>query len=125
MQNTKQNEIAIEAELTVPLGELALYVLKKEEDVSTLVNILDNRPEVANKELERICREDLPELQDNSVTVEKVEYDYVDSSNLDFGVAYFKITLTGTFEALKKLAGMHDELFGFDWNNYRSSKLSA
>ncbi len=123
MQNTTENKITIEAELAIPLGELATYLFENEKNDALILAMIDNHPNTVKSEVEKICKERINGIY--GLRVEKIEFDYVDSKSLDFGVAYFKAKLTGTKKALKKVAGNEDKLFQFDWNHYQKTKLKA
>jgi hypothetical protein len=115
-KHTTQNEadrITIEAELPVPLEELALYTLPKKVDATEIVNLLDTKPHVANYVIGKTAKRIISNKK-LDVKLKNLEYDYMDSSKLSHGVAYFKVTLEGTEKALKKIAG-EDRVFSFDW----------
>src|ERR1019366_9299796 len=120
MQKTKTENIIIEAELPVPLGELAIYALPKKEDVSAIVGLLDNKPYTANFEMTKIVKGIIRKKKLN-LKLLKLEYDYSDSNSIDFGVAYFKARLEGMEKNLKRIAG-ENKVFDFNWEEYKKQK---
>jgi hypothetical protein len=120
MQKTKTENIIIEAELPVPLGELAIYALPKKEDVSAIVGLLDNKPYTANFVMTKIVKGIIRKKKLN-LKLLKLEYDYSDSNSIDFGVAYFKARLEGMEKNLKRIAG-ENKVFDFNWEEYKKQK---
>jgi hypothetical protein len=113
MNKTKQEKIRIEAELEIPLGELAIYLLKPGEDSSLVVNLLETKAEYANNEITKIVKNILSKKATN-VTLHTLELDYCDSGNISHGAGIFCVTLSGTESDLRKVAGENNVLF-FDW----------
>lgn len=117
-QNSKQKQIAIEAELPISLSELARYTLtKKGESEEKIITVLDENPSRANRAMKRIARKAISDKK-AKVQLKELEFDYMDSARMWHGVAYFKATLKGTEEELKKIAG-EDKLFLHDWNEQK------
>jgi len=112
-QNPKEKKISIEAQLPVPLGELATYALPKKANEEEIVPLLDAKPHVANYVMGKIARSILRKKK-AKVKLLNLEHAYNDSQKLIHGVAYFKVTLEGTEKALRRVAG-EDKLFEFDW----------
>ncbi len=109
----KPKKIIINAELTVPLGELATYTFPKKEGLLDIVELLDKKPYIVNCIIEKIVR-GIIKKKKLDVKIKKLEYNYSDSNNIDFGVAYFKANLKGTEKNLKRIAG-ENRIFFFDW----------
>lgn len=110
----KNKKITIEAELPIPLEELAIYVLDKGQDESLVTGLIDKNPNKVNSIMEKEVREFLEEKKLN-ITLKELKHQYNDSFNLTHGVAYFSAKLKGTEEELKEIAG-DDKEFIFDWN---------
>ena len=112
-QNPENKKVTIVAEFPVPLGELAIYALPKKEDKSKIFDLLTTKPQIANYAVGKITRAILRKKK-VEVKLKNLEHYYNDSQNLTHGVAYFKVTLEGTENALRKIAGSN-KLFVFDW----------
>jgi len=119
---TKERIITINAELSLPLGELAIYTLKKGENESDLLNLLFNKPEVVNTIVRKIINEILKKKK-TEVKLKELKFDYNDSDNFSHGASYFKITLRGTKKGLRKISG-ENKLFFFDWDEYEQNTNS-
>lgn len=115
----KLKTIIIEAELAVPLDELAIYTLPKKEDASSIVELLNKKPDIANFIIEKIARKIIRKKK-LDLKLEKLEFDYNDLDSIERGMAYFKVKLEGTEKNLKRIAG-ENRLFFFDWNARRAS----
>ena len=122
MQNTaKEKTITIEAELVIPLGELAIYLLVRGQDEAEVNKVLYQAEAKANKEIKKIAQEVLIEKK-SEVKLNKLKFDYNDSDNISHGTAYFKVKLEGTEKALRKIAG-ENKVFEYDWEEL-GKKLS-
>ena len=115
LSGIKQSEIEIEGELPVPLGELFIYVKRKGEKEEDIVSILDEDPERVISEVKKIVNEIIKKKKLN-VSVLDIEHAYNDSDNVDSGVAYFGIKLSGLKTDLKKIAG-ENKTVEFDWES--------
>ena len=121
--NSKEKIMTIEAELPIPLGELAVYLLKRGRDGSRLLDILYNKPEIGNIKVKKIIKEIICKKK-FKIQIKELNFDYNDSDNLSHGVSYFKVKLKGTENELKKVAG-EDKICFFDWENHKESIDSA
>lgn len=109
----KEKRITINAVLAMPLGELAIYVLKKGENDSVLLDLVYNKTKKVNTKIKKITEEVLSEKKSN-VKIEKLNFDYNDSDRISHGASYFNVKLRGTEKELRKVAG-EDTIFEFDW----------
>lgn len=124
MQNKKPEQektIGIEAELVIPLGELAIYLLVKGQDETEVNKILYETEEKANKEIKKIAKSVLVERR-SEAEITHLKFEYNDSDNISHGVAYFKVKLQGTEKELRKIAG-EDKVFEYDWKEHYKLKL--
>lgn len=124
MQNKnteKEKTIIITAELVIPLGELAIYLLVKGEDPELVKTILYQAQEKANKEIKKIAKSVLVDRK-SEVKLNHLKFDYNDSDNISHGAAYFKVKLQGTEKELRKIAG-EDKVFEYDWEDHEKLKL--
>ncbi|HTA26992.1 MAG TPA: hypothetical protein VK809_04350 [Bacteroidia bacterium] len=113
MPKTQQEKISLQGELEIPLGELAVYLLKPGEESSHVVNVLETKTEYVNNEITKIVKNILSKKVKN-VTLHSLEFDYCDSGNINHGAGIFCATLSGMENDLRKVAG-DDKLFYFDW----------
>ena len=120
MKNKIQEKIIIQAELEVPLGELATYTSPKKEGLSTIVDLLDKKPYIVNCIIERIVRRIIKKKK-LDVKIKKLEFDYYDSEVIDIGTAYFKTNLKGIGKNLRRIAG-ENRVFFFDWEENKILK---
>ena len=118
----KEKTISIEAELGIPLGELAIYLLVKGQDESEVNTMLYQTEAKANKEIKKIAQEVLIKKK-SEAKLKYLKFDYSDSDNISDGVAYFKVKLEGTEKALRKIAG-ENKVFEYDWKEHEQTKLS-
>ena len=118
----KEKSIIIEAELVIPLGELAIYLLVKGEDETEVNNVLYQTEEKANKVIKKIAQEVLIKKK-SEVKLNKLKFDYNDSDNISNGTAYFKVKIEGIEKALRKIAG-ENKVFEYDWEEHEKTKLS-
>lgn len=107
--------LSIKAELEIPLGELAIYLLKPGEDASAIVNLLETKQEFADAEMTKLVR-NIVYKKTKKVTLVSLNLDYCDSGNVSHGAAIFCSKLIGTERELRKVAG-EDKLFVFDWKD--------
>ena len=121
--NLKEKIITIEAELPVPLGELVIYILKRNEDGSRLLELLYNKPEIVNIKVKKIIKEIICKKKWN-IKLKDLKFDYNDSDNFSHGASYFNMKLKGTEIELKKIAG-EDKICFFDWKENKESIDSA
>ncbi len=98
----------LEAELSVALEELAMYIIKEEEQITDITKILEKETGRADKEIRDVMGEVIRAKQ-WEVKLKSVQFDYCDSDNLTHGVAYFKVKLQGEKQVLERIA--KDELF--------------
>lgn len=123
MKNKIQEKIIlIKAELVIPLGELAVYLLVKGEGEAEVNTVLYKEETKANNEIKKIVQEVLIEKK-SEVKLKYLKFDYNDSDNISHGTAYFKVKLEGTEKALKKIAG-EDKVFEYDWEEHEKTKLA-
>ena len=115
LSGVKKNEMEIDAELPIPLGELFIYIKRKAEKEEDVTDILDNEPERAIAEITKIVNSIIKKKKVN-VKVLEIEHSYNDSYNVTHGVAYFSIKLSGTKADLKKIAGEDKEIV-YDWED--------
>ncbi len=113
MKQIPDKKIRIEAELPIPLGELATYISPKKEGVASIAELLEKKPHIPNSILLKFVSK-IIKRKKFSVNIEKIEFDYCDSERIERGVAYFNAILTGTEKELRKVAG-EDRIFFFDW----------
>ena len=110
-KNTADKKISIETELTLSFSKLAPKALPEFKEA--VVNLLKAKPDIINCKVEKIVRKIIGKKKlDLKLTA--VEHAYNDSENLTHGGAHFKVTLEGTENALRKVAG-ENRLFFFDW----------
>ena len=109
----KSKEITIDASLIIPLGELAIYILKRGEKDSCLLDLLFNKPEVVNIKIKKIINEIILKKKAD-IKLKELKFDYNDSDKFSIGASYFYVKLKGTEKELKKIAG-EDKTFFFDW----------
>ena len=122
-KNTKKEKtISIGAELVIPLGELAIYLLVKGQDESEVNNVLYKTEAKANREIKKIAKSVLVEKK-SEVKLNRLKFEYNDSDNISHGAAYFKVKLEGIEKALRKIAG-EDKVFEYDWEEHEKIKLS-
>lgn len=124
MQNKnteKEKTITITAELVIPLGELAIYLLVKGQDETEVNKVLYETEEKANMEIKKIAKSVLVERR-SEAEITHLKFDYNDSDNLSHGAAYFKVKLQGTEKELRKIAG-EDKVFEYDWEEHEKLKL--
>ena len=121
--NSKEKIITIEAELPIPLGELAIYVIKRKEDDSKLLDLLYNKPEIVNIKVKKIIKEIICKKKWN-IKLKDLKFDYNDSDNFSHGASYFNVNLKGSEKELKKIAGENRICF-FDWNENQKTINSA
>ena len=118
----KEKTIIIEAELVIPLGELAIYLLVKGQDETEVNKVLYETEEKANKEIKKIAQSVLVERK-SEAEIKRLKFEYNDSDNISHGAAYFKVKLQGIEKALRKIAG-EDKVFEYDWEEHEQTKLS-
>lgn len=125
MQKKKEIEktTTINAELVIPLGELAIYVLPKKENASSIVELLNTKPQVANFILEKMARVIIKKKKID-LKLMKLIFNYYDNETIERGTAYFKATLNGTERALRKMAG-ENKMFEYDWSEHQKNSESA
>ena len=114
LSGVKSEEMEIEAEFPVPLGEIFIYLKRKGEKEEDIVDILENEPERGNAEMKKIANS-IIRKKNLKIKVLEVEHSYNDSSNITHGVAYFKIKLSGAKKDLKRIAGENKEI-EYDWD---------
>jgi len=113
-----EKEIEIETEFPIPLEELAMEIIPKEEDLTGINEILHKHPDKANEAVTKMLN-DLIKEEKWEVKVKDVKFDYNDSDNLTHGASYFKVKLQGTEKALRKIAGP-DKIFIYEWQENES-----
>ena len=120
-QNSKEEKIIITARLPIPLDELPSLVLKKGEEASRIIALLDNNPKRISR---KICRRIKPMLHEENphVEINEFRFDYCDSSNITHGIAYFTAILEGTEIDLREIAGDREKLFLYDWSAVNATK---
>lgn len=117
MKNKIQEKIiVIDAELVIPLGELAIYLLVKGEEETKVNTLLYHEEAKVNKEIKKIVQSVLIEKK-SEAKLKYLMFDYSDSDNITHGVAYFKVKIEGTEKVLRKIAG-EDKVFEYDWEEY-------
>jgi hypothetical protein len=108
MQKTKNKKIkrlkllTEEFEMPVPLEELAVYIIGEEKATSRIKKLLASKPDKINHVVKTMLL-DMIEIKDWKIDVESVKFDYCDSQDVTFGIAYFKVMFQGTRQALKQL----------------------
>ncbi len=112
-KNLKERKITIEASLIIPLGELAVYVLKRKKIDTILLDLLHSKPELVNIKVNRIVKKVILEKKSAAI-LKELKFEYNDSDKIIYGAAYFNVTLKGTEKELKKIAG-ENKMFSFDW----------
>ncbi|MFZ2205493.1 MAG: hypothetical protein WAV23_02800 [Minisyncoccia bacterium] len=118
----KEKTITIEAELAIPLGELAIYLLVRGQDEAEVNTVLYQTEEKANKEIRKIAKEVLIKKK-SEVKLKYLKFDYNDSDKISHGVAYFKVKIEGTEKALRKIAG-EDRIFEYDWEEHNKTNIN-
>lgn len=113
-KSNPKEKITIEAELPIPLGELAIYILRRGEDSSRLLDILFNKPETVNIKVKKIIREIICKKKLN-IEIKELKFEYNDSDNFSHGASYFAVKLKGIKRELKRIAGENRICF-YDWN---------
>jgi hypothetical protein len=117
-----EEKISIKAELEIPLGELAIYLLKPGEDAFDVVSLLEIKQEFADAEMTKLVRNILFK-KTKRVNLVSLNLDYCDSGNISHGAAIFCSRLIGTEIELRKVAG-EDKLFAFDWKDGSHSVIT-
>lgn len=115
LSGVKQSEIEIEGELPIPLGELFIYIKRKGDKEEDIVSILDKEPVRVIAEVKKIVNEIIKKKKLH-ITILDLEHAYNDSDNIDTGVAYFGIKLSGLKADLKKIAG-EGKTIEYDWES--------
>lgn len=115
LSGAKHSETEIEGELPIPLGELFIYVKRKGDKEEDIVSILDKEPERVIAEVNKIVNEIIKKKKLH-ITILDLEHAYNDSDNVDTGVAYFGIKLSGLKADLKKIAG-EGKTIEYDWES--------
>ena len=121
-KSEKEKMIIIEAELVIPLGELAIYLLVRGKDEAEINNVLYQTEAKANKEIKKIAQSVLIEKK-SEAKLKYLKFDYNDSDNISHGAAYFKVKLEGTEKVLRKISG-EDKVFEYDWEENEKTKLA-
>lgn len=107
-------KMEIETEFGLPLEELAIeYFEKKKQLYPTIVDVLDNEPDKVIPAVKRMVEAEVKHVKAD-VTVEKVEFNEMDSANLSYGAAYFSVWLKGISSELRKVAG-DNKLLLYEW----------
>lgn len=112
IKNEKQ--LTIETELAISLGELAIYVIRKDETESQIVELLNSNPKRVNFQIKKTLKEILREKK-TGLEIKTLRFDYYDSKNISHGVAYFKVKIIGTKRELKKVAG-ENKILLYNWS---------
>ena len=116
----KKRKITINASLAIPLGELAIYILKRGEDNSILLELLHNKPRPVNVKMTEIVRKMLSDEKPN-VKLKELYFVYNDSDNFSHGASYFDVKLRGTESDLRAITG-DDKFFSLNWEDNRWNK---
>ena len=114
-KNLNNKKITIQTQLAVPLGELATYILKPNQNSLEIVNILESDPKPIETNLIEIIG-DVISVQTNKVQIISLKFDYMDTRDLSTGTAYFNVILNGKENALRKVTS-DDGFFLYDWDD--------
>ena len=118
----KENKITIDSMYIIPLEDLVMQVLVKEEEISLLLDYLYKSPKI----IERIIRKTVKRIlhfQKTDVRLKGLNFAYNDSNNITHGVSYFKVSLKGDEKELRKVAGK-DKSFFFDWEENKQIQVA-
>lgn len=110
-KSSSEKTIEIEAELGMPLEELAMEFFEEENDFPQIVDLLDNDPKKVEQVVLKFAQN---EVRKKDIKVLELKFEQMDSGNIWHGAAYFKVKLQGTKKQLKRVAG-DDKLFFYDW----------
>jgi hypothetical protein len=110
-KTTNDSNLFIQAEIAIPLGELAIYMKVNE---SKIVSALYHQWDEVKDKIKDTVKEALNK-RDKETKLISLLLEYLDSENIDYGVAYFSVILEGKESALREIAGDEDNLFQFDW----------
>ena len=109
----KENKIIIDSMYIIPLEDLIMQVLVKEEEISILLDYLYKSPKIVERIIKKAVKRIL-HYQNTDVKIRGLSFAYNDSNNITHGASYFKVVLKGEEQELKKIAGK-DKSFFFDW----------
>ncbi len=119
-KNIKENRITIDSMYIIPLEDLVMQVLVREEEIALLLDYLNKSPKI----VERIIRKAVKRIlhfQKTDVRLKGLNFAYNDSNNITHGASYFNVTLKGEEKRLKEIAGK-DKSFFFDWEVHEKYK---
>jgi hypothetical protein len=109
----QKRKITINATLAIPLGELAIYVLKRGEDNSKLLDLLHSKPKQVNVRMAEVVRKMLTDEESN-IRLKELYFAYYDSDDFSHGASYFDAKLRGRERDLRAITG-DDKFFSFNW----------
>jgi len=110
---SKDKAITLKTELGIPLEELAMEFVREGEPKEEIINIIDNKTKLVEKEVSKMAEAAIEEDGLN-ITVKSVKFSQMDSNKISTGAAYFDVVLEGVKSELKKIAG-EDKLFYCEW----------
>lgn len=110
---SKDKSITLKTELGIPLEELAMEFVKEGEPKEEIINIIDNKTKLVEKEVTKMAEAAIEE-EGLNITVRSVKFIQMDSNKISTGAAYFDVVLEGVKSELKKIAG-EDKLFYCEW----------
>ena len=118
----QERKITIDSIYIIPLEELVMQVLVREEEISMLLDYLYKSPKI----VERIIRKAVKRIlhfQNTDVRLRGLNFAYNDSNNISHGASYFKVSLKGDENELRKVAGK-DKSFFFDWEENKQLQVA-
>ena len=109
----EERKITIDSMYIIPLEDLVMQVLVKEEEISMLLDYLYKSPKIVERIIKKTVKR-IIHFQKTDVRLKRLNFAYNDSNNITHGASYFKVSLKGDEKELRKVAGK-DKSFFFDW----------
>ena len=116
-------KITIDSMYIIPLEELVMQVLVKEEEIAMLLDYLYKSPKIVERMIRKAVKR-IMHFQKTEVRLRGLEFAYNDSNNITHGASYFKVKLKGDENQLREIAGK-DKTFFFNWEDYKPINNTA
>ncbi|MDP3146046.1 MAG: hypothetical protein Q8T03_13305 [Bacteroidota bacterium] len=110
---SKDKSITLKTELGLSLEELAMEFVKEGDPKEEIINIIDNKTKLVEKEVTKMAEAAIEE-EGLTINVKSVKFSQMDSNKIATGAVYFEVVLEGNKNELKKIAG-EDKLFYCEW----------
>ena len=117
-----ENKITIDSMYIIPLDDLVMQVLVKEEEITMLLDYLYKSPKIVERIIKKAVKRIL-HFQKTDVRLKGLNFAYNDSNNITHGASYFKVSLKGDEKELRKVAGK-DKSFFFDWEENKQIQVA-